>query len=495
MRSGPTSFGLSYRIGIPVRTPGSTTRASNPKYRCVMSRSAAVTRGTPPAITTPVTWASNENPWKPRNCGIISASSSSVRSATVAMRQWSASSLPLNRPMTVCVLPASIASSIRRSELPFHVEAEVERGRRLGDRARGDEVGAGGRVLGHVVERDAARDLDKHAGTAAPANELDALLHLRGAHVVEHHDAGAGLDRLRDLLDPLALDLDGAAGPAVARCLHRLVDAQPDQVVVLDEEGVGQGRAVVVPAPGADGGLLERPQPRERLAGVEDPDPSPGGLHELAGRGGDAREVTEDIERGALATEHRAQPSVHAAELGARGEGVAVLVAPRDRDVGVELPVHLGRCKRARQDTFPPGDEPAGAACVLGDDRLRGEVAENAEVLVQRGGDDLAQRTERRIGLAHRAGSRSGSGTRRALFPPSKTKRPRKSDEGSGKSRRVWVPRDSVRARAASTRALLTVTRLRTSGSVTPAMPSSSFAARSKLAASRSTPASRVMTR
>ena len=31
MRSGPTSFGLSYRIGMPLRTPGSTTRASNPK--------------------------------------------------------------------------------------------------------------------------------------------------------------------------------------------------------------------------------------------------------------------------------------------------------------------------------------------------------------------------------------------------------------------------------------------------------------------------------
>src|SRR5262249_41139041 len=67
--------------------------------------------GHPDGIATPVTWASNEKPWNPRNCWIISANSSSVRSATVAMRQWSASSCPLNKPITVCVLPASIASS------------------------------------------------------------------------------------------------------------------------------------------------------------------------------------------------------------------------------------------------------------------------------------------------------------------------------------------------------------------------------------------------
>ena len=49
--------------------------------------------GTPDEIATPVIWASNENPWKPRNCWIMSASSSEVRSATVAIRQWSASSV------------------------------------------------------------------------------------------------------------------------------------------------------------------------------------------------------------------------------------------------------------------------------------------------------------------------------------------------------------------------------------------------------------------
>ena len=43
-----------------------------------MARSAAVTLGTPEHTATPVTWSSNEKPWNPRNCWIISASSSDV---------------------------------------------------------------------------------------------------------------------------------------------------------------------------------------------------------------------------------------------------------------------------------------------------------------------------------------------------------------------------------------------------------------------------------
>ena len=77
-------------------------RARAPRTRSsarVISRSAAVTRGTPDAMATPVTWASNAKPWKPRNCWSISASSSEVRSAAVAIRQWSTSSRsPSNEP-------------------------------------------------------------------------------------------------------------------------------------------------------------------------------------------------------------------------------------------------------------------------------------------------------------------------------------------------------------------------------------------------------------
>ena len=59
---------------MPVRTPGSTTSASKPKYRSVISRSAAVTRGTPDAMATPDTCASKEKPFcdgSHKTCGFI----------------------------------------------------------------------------------------------------------------------------------------------------------------------------------------------------------------------------------------------------------------------------------------------------------------------------------------------------------------------------------------------------------------------------------------
>src|SRR5215467_8087600 len=104
--------------------------------------------------------SSNAKPWKPRNWAIISASSSDVRSSSVAMRQWSASSLLLNRPTTVCVFATSIASSIRPLLLHDHVEADVERAHRVCERTDGDVVGAGDGVHADGLERGATGDLD-----------------------------------------------------------------------------------------------------------------------------------------------------------------------------------------------------------------------------------------------------------------------------------------------------------------------------------------------
>ena len=110
-----------------------------------------MTRGTPDEIATPVIAFSNENPWKPRNCCTMSASSSEVRSATVAMRQWSTSSASRKSPTTVWVFPASIVNSIGRL-LISHVQTDVEDGDGVRERADRDEVGA---RLG--VRRDASR--------------------------------------------------------------------------------------------------------------------------------------------------------------------------------------------------------------------------------------------------------------------------------------------------------------------------------------------------
>ena len=103
---------------------------------------------------------------------------------------------------------------------------------------------------------------------------------------------GAGGDRLLHLLDAVALDLDGAAGPAApAPGATASVMVEPGEVVVLHQHELGQRAAVVHAAAGAHRGLLDRPQPGQRLAGVPDPGRRAGGLDEATGERGDAREM------------------------------------------------------------------------------------------------------------------------------------------------------------------------------------------------------------
>ncbi len=83
---------------MPVFTPGSTTTAWKPKYRTVISRTAAVMEGTDEQRATPLTSSSKLNPWNPRNSCTRRASSSEVRSAEVAMRQWSSRSRSAPEP-------------------------------------------------------------------------------------------------------------------------------------------------------------------------------------------------------------------------------------------------------------------------------------------------------------------------------------------------------------------------------------------------------------
>ncbi len=127
-------------------------------------------------------------------------------------------------------------------------------------------------------------------------------------------------------------------------------------------------------------------------------------------------QVTEEVERGALAAQDRPHRPEDPAELVAGRDRVAVLHPPRHGDVRIELPVHLVDRLRPRQHPVLTGDEAAGAEGGLGDDRLRREVAEHAQVLVEGDRDGLAQRTDGGVGVASprspapvRGGARSGA--------------------------------------------------------------------------------------
>src|SRR5437868_9260077 len=122
--------------------------------RCMV----AVSRGTVEETAIPVTF-SNVRPCWDRNCEKSMACSSPVRSALVAMRQWSTRSLSPSAysPTTVSVFPMSTASSMRVLRLDVgEVETDVDDRCRMGDGADRDHVGAGVGILAHGRQRDAA---------------------------------------------------------------------------------------------------------------------------------------------------------------------------------------------------------------------------------------------------------------------------------------------------------------------------------------------------
>ena len=105
IRSGPTCRGSSYRIGIPVLTPGPTTRIGASAQRAAKPSYDGTSAGTVEERQTPSTASRSSIP--PSR----TPSSSPVRRDSVATRQLSASRSPSNSPKTVCVLPTSTARS------------------------------------------------------------------------------------------------------------------------------------------------------------------------------------------------------------------------------------------------------------------------------------------------------------------------------------------------------------------------------------------------
>jgi hypothetical protein len=113
MRSGPTSRGLSIRIGRPLRTPGPISSVSTSSARSPTPVHSTASTGTVEDTTSALTSvvSRSRSASSPSSC---TARSSLVRSGRVAMRQVWASSAPRQSPRCVCVLPTSTASSIGR---------------------------------------------------------------------------------------------------------------------------------------------------------------------------------------------------------------------------------------------------------------------------------------------------------------------------------------------------------------------------------------------
>ena len=141
----------------------------------------------------------------------------------------------------------------------------------------------------------------------------------------------------------------GRSGRCSRARAHRGADAAGRRgVVLLDEDRVEQAEAVVRPAARGDRGLLERAQPRRRLARVEDPRAGALDLADRArGRGRDARQAAEEVQRRALGGQDRPRRALDAQHLAA--------LAP---DALLDAPLEARRPGRARGTPARPPSSP-----------------------------------------------------------------------------------------------------------------------------------------
>src|SRR5512142_1779274 len=183
MRSAPTSAGLSTRRRTPVLIPGATTNVGWSRYRSPSRVNACVSGGT----TLPTASASRSASAR-SSCAsspsMATASSSSVRSWTLARRHVRRSAALSYTPRTTLVLPTSTASSV----VIGAAQALIVRFGRAGAQA---SLPVGAERL-----RDVRRDVPLDGGA-----ERDQLLHARRGeeqvfgrgHEVDHLDPGREL--------------------------------------------------------------------------------------------------------------------------------------------------------------------------------------------------------------------------------------------------------------------------------------------------------------
>ena len=144
-------------------------------------------------------------------------------------------------------------------------------------------------------------------------------------------------------------------------------------------------------AAGRDGVLVEDPEPRGRLAGVQNPGArSRNGLHELPGHGGDPAHPLQKIQRHPLGGQDVAEPSGKFRQDASAPDFAAVLTAVGKTDLPVQKKKGFPEYIDAGHDQIGFGHRPRGPGFTAGKQRP-GRYISGADILVQRGPDQLAQ--------------------------------------------------------------------------------------------------------
>ena len=245
-------------------------------------------------------------------------------------------------------------------------------------------IDAGFRDRRGAVERDAAGGFDDEAAR----HHGHGLAHGREIEIVDQHHVGeADVEHLLELIErvDLDLDLDQMPGRRLGARQHRADAARDRDVVVLDQHRVVEAEAVIEAAAAADGVFLQRAQPgvvlrvqmmRALVWAMR--------AHEGRGRGGDAGEVAEEIERGALGGQDRARIAGDRHQLGPGLHRRAIACMRFDPDFRREPAKRRRDQRQAGDHAGLARDDDGAAAGVLRYGRDRGDVAGAAEVFLER---------------------------------------------------------------------------------------------------------------
>ena len=266
------------------------------------------------------------------------------------------------------VPPAATGLNRPGQRLVDQVQGDVQDRRGVGQRPHAEEVDPGLGVVARHGERQATGRLDldpcpvpRTACTVSRSRATDMLSQSRNRAPAATASSASAM-----VVTSTWMSTPGSRG--ADRVVRRGQRAGRELVVVLDHRDVVQAHALVGAAAAAHGVLLQGPQPRRGLAGVQDHRAGAlEGVGPATGVRGDAGEPAEQVQQGALAHQHGPGGAAQDGQHVAAPHHVTVLAARLDVDLGRAEPLghrpeHDRTAAAARPPRRPPG-RPRGRCC------------------------------------------------------------------------------------------------------------------------------------
>src|SRR5690242_19312132 len=179
----------------------------------------------------------------------------------------------------------------------------------MSERAHRDEVHARFGVGTNIAQINAPGALERYAALTA-GNVLHGLAHVFDGHVIEQNGFGIVLQGFVQFSQAANLYFDRLFTSTIGMgAVQRFADAAGQgDVIVLDEDTVGEIEAVIQSASAAHGIFVEHPQTRDSLAGIQDARLGAGdGINEFASQCSNAAHALQEIQDDTFAGEEHAR--------------------------------------------------------------------------------------------------------------------------------------------------------------------------------------------